>query len=96
MSDPWLPYCFVDGLLNVCCGVCVLVRETAAEVHTAVEESLLSAHYTDQLQNADPGDTEPDDAAATLFVHAVLSDTVSGQTTKSDFSQAGGIATSVV
>lgn len=76
MSDPWLPYCFVGGLLNVCCGVYVLVRETAAEVHAAVEESLLDAYYTDQRRSATSTDRGGDDAVARLFVHAVPSDAV--------------------
>lgn len=91
MAEPWLPYCFVGGIvshsvvaarscrcllpncpcsaslpllslialdvfialnvlqLNICCGIYVLVRETNADVTTAVEESLMHSHFR-QLQ----------------------------------------------
>jgi len=93
MSDPWLPYCFVGGILNICCGVYVLVRETAAEYHTIVEESLLNAYYTEQRNNAACNSTDPDDAVATLFVHALPQDTISAQPSKPD---SAALATSTV
>lgn len=51
MSDAWLACCFVSGILNVAFGLCVLARETAAEVSSAVQESLMTAYLAEEREN---------------------------------------------
>lgn len=52
MSDAWLACCFVSGILNIAFGLCVLAHETAAEVSSAAQESLMAAYLADERENA--------------------------------------------